>query len=217
MPKTSDLLLCYASPSPAASPIYYPSITPENEPINLWCQPSSRLIPFDGLCRVFITIIPTESPIAVATRSKAWTVFARSNPGVMGSTLQIHLQFSFQFRAFQESSANSSRLRSDSSPTRGMDVCVRLFCICVVLCVGSGLATGSSTVQVVLPTVYKIKKLKWNEAFQRCPMLNMEQQEIRMNIFLDYIIRDLSTDVIFGRFTTGESARYPLGRRSGRY
>jgi hypothetical protein len=24
----------------------------------------------------------------------------------------------------------------------GMDVCVRLFCVCVVLCVGSGLATG---------------------------------------------------------------------------
>jgi hypothetical protein len=27
-----------------------------------------------------------------------------------------------------------------SNPTRGMDVCVRLFCVCVVLCVGSGLA-----------------------------------------------------------------------------
>jgi hypothetical protein len=30
----------------------------------------------------------------------------------------------------------------DSDPTRGMDVCVRLFCVYVVLCVGSGLATG---------------------------------------------------------------------------
>jgi hypothetical protein len=29
-----------------------------------------------------------------------------------------------------------------SNPTRGMDVCVRLFCIFVVLCIGSGLATG---------------------------------------------------------------------------
>jgi hypothetical protein len=29
-----------------------------------------------------------------------------------------------------------------SNPTRGMDVCVRLFYVCVVLCVGSGLATG---------------------------------------------------------------------------
>jgi hypothetical protein len=28
------------------------------------------------------------------------------------------------------------------NPTRGMDVCVRLFCVCVVLCVGSGLTTG---------------------------------------------------------------------------
>jgi hypothetical protein len=41
-----------------------------------------------------------------------------------------------------------------------MDVCVRLFCVCVVLCVGSGLATGCSPVQGILPTVYRITKLK---------------------------------------------------------
>jgi hypothetical protein len=29
-----------------------------------------------------------------------------------------------------------------SNPTRGMDVCVRSFYDCVVMCVGSGLATG---------------------------------------------------------------------------
>jgi hypothetical protein len=29
-----------------------------------------------------------------------------------------------------------------SNPIQGMDVCVRLFCVCVVVCVGSGLATG---------------------------------------------------------------------------
>jgi hypothetical protein len=29
-----------------------------------------------------------------------------------------------------------------SNPTRGMDVRARLFCVCVVLCAGSGLATG---------------------------------------------------------------------------
>jgi hypothetical protein len=29
-----------------------------------------------------------------------------------------------------------------SNPIRGMVVFVRLFCVCVVLCVGSGLATG---------------------------------------------------------------------------
>jgi hypothetical protein len=33
-------------------------------------------------------------------------------------------------------------------------MCVRLFCICVILCVGSGLATGRSPVQGVLPTAY---------------------------------------------------------------
>jgi hypothetical protein len=41
-----------------------------------------------------------------------------------------------------------------------MDDCVRLFCVCVVLCVDIGLAAGWSPVQGVLPTVYKIKKLK---------------------------------------------------------
>jgi hypothetical protein len=48
----------------------------------------------------------------VAARSKAWTVFARSNTGIVGSKL-----------------------------TRGMDICVRLFCVCVVLYAGSGLET----------------------------------------------------------------------------
>jgi hypothetical protein len=36
-----------------------------------------------------------------------------------------------------------------------MDVYVSLFCACVVLCAGSGLATGSSPAQVVLTTAYK--------------------------------------------------------------
>jgi hypothetical protein len=40
-----------------------------------------------------------------------------------------------------------------SNPIRGMDVCVLLFCVCVVLCAGSGLATGLSPVQGALPTV----------------------------------------------------------------
>jgi hypothetical protein len=58
-------------------------------------------------------------------------VFACSNAGIMGS-----------------------------NPTQDMDVCARLFCVCVFLCVGSGLATGWSPVQGVLPIVYSIKELK---------------------------------------------------------
>jgi hypothetical protein len=72
-----------------------------------------------------------ELPITVVARSKASTVFAHTNAVIVGS-----------------------------NPTQGMDVCMRLFCVCVVLCVGSGLATGWSSVQGVLPTVYRIKKLK---------------------------------------------------------
>jgi hypothetical protein len=59
-----------------------------------------------------------DEPITVAAWSKAWTVFACTNTGVVGV-----------------------------NPTRGMNICVHLFYVCVVL---SG----------VLPTVYRIKKLK---------------------------------------------------------
>jgi hypothetical protein len=64
-------------------------------------------------------------PITVAARSKAWTVFACSNAGIVSS-----------------------------NPTqRHGCMCVRLFCVCIVLCVGSGLATGWSLVDGVLPTM----------------------------------------------------------------
>jgi hypothetical protein len=63
-------------------------------------------------------------PVTVAARSKAWTVVARSDAGIV-----------------------------DSNPTQGMEVCLRLFYVCVVLCLGSGLATGWSLVQGVLPSV----------------------------------------------------------------
>jgi hypothetical protein len=49
----------------------------------------------------------------VAARSKARTIFARSDTEIVGSNL-----------------------------TGGMDVCVRLFCVCVVLCVGRSIVTG---------------------------------------------------------------------------
>jgi hypothetical protein len=54
-----------------------------------------------------------ELPITVGARSKARTLFARSKAEIVGS-----------------------------KHTQGMDVCVRLFCVCVVLCVRRGLATG---------------------------------------------------------------------------
>jgi hypothetical protein len=79
-----------------------------------------------------------SQPITVAAPSKAWIFLARSNAVIVGS-----------------------------KPTQGMDVCVRLFCVCVVLCVGSGLATSWSPVQGDIPTVYRIKKLKNRPRFKR--------------------------------------------------
>jgi hypothetical protein len=49
----------------------------------------------------------------------------------------------------------------ESHSRHGCLYCMRLFCVCVfVLCVGRGLAMGRSPVQGVLPTVYRMKKLK---------------------------------------------------------
>jgi hypothetical protein len=57
-------------------------------------------------------ILMMETPIVVAARSGASTVFARLNAVIVGS-----------------------------NPIQGMNVCVRLFCVRVVLCLGSGLAS----------------------------------------------------------------------------
>jgi hypothetical protein len=74
--------------------------------------------------QIYIKVRGKILPITVGARSKALTVFARSNTGIVSS-----------------------------NPTGGMDVCVRLFYVCVVLCVDKGLATGCSPEQGVLPTV----------------------------------------------------------------
>jgi hypothetical protein len=68
----------------------------------------------------------------VAAWAKTWTVFARSNTGIAGS-----------------------------NPIQGMDVCVRLFCVCVVLCVCSGLATADPPPRSPIDCVsdYKIEKV----------------------------------------------------------
>jgi hypothetical protein len=66
----------------------------------------------------------------------AWTVFARSNTGIVSS-----------------------------SPTRGMDVCLCLFC--VVLCIGRGLARGWSPRPKSPADTAWFKKLKKRARFTR--------------------------------------------------
>jgi hypothetical protein len=74
--------------------------------------------------QLFVT--KSTEPVTVAERSEACTVFARSEAGIVGS-----------------------------NPNQGMDIwCVcAFFCVCVVLCLGRGLATSWSPVQGVLPSV----------------------------------------------------------------
>jgi hypothetical protein len=76
----------------------------------------------------------------VAERSKAWTVHARSNTGNVGS-----------------------------SPTQGMNVFLRLFCV------GVGCGFGRLIPRPRSPThCLRIKKLMWNKAFWWSPMLRSE-------------------------------------------
>jgi hypothetical protein len=68
----------------------------------------------EGRCILQCVMLICENimPVTVAAQSETSTVFAHSNTGIVGS-----------------------------NSTRVTDVCVRLFCVCVVLCVDSGLAT----------------------------------------------------------------------------
>jgi hypothetical protein len=95
-----------------------------------WSLSSTQSTPANP-CAYLLPLYLHPGPITVAARSEVWTVFVRSDTGVVGPNL-----------------------------TQVMDVCVRLFHVCAVLRIGSGLATGWSTVREVLPTVYRIKKLK---------------------------------------------------------
>jgi hypothetical protein len=60
-------------------------------------------------------------PTTEAVRSKASIVFARWNTGIVGS-----------------------------NPTQGMDDCLHLFCVCAVLCAGSGLTPVQGALKAVL-------------------------------------------------------------------
>jgi hypothetical protein len=93
-------------------------------------------VPLSVLSFIFY-LYSHDSLITVAARSKARTVFPGSKTRIVGS-----------------------------NPTRGMDVCVRLLCVYVVLGVGSGLATGWSPVQGFLQTVYRLRNWKSDQGSQ---------------------------------------------------
>jgi hypothetical protein len=97
----------------SAKVIYFSKI--QNYAAQNVCTPQN----FAHANMTFMMVHSWELLITVTVCSKAWTLFAHSNAGIMGS-----------------------------NPTQDMHVyvCV-LFCVCVVLRVGSGLATDWSLVQ----------------------------------------------------------------------
>jgi hypothetical protein len=82
-------------------------------------------------CFVLYVMYCYIAPVTVAARCKAWTVFARSKTGIVGS-----------------------------NSTRGMDVCVRFFCVYVVLCGSRGLATGWSPAKESYRLCIALRKCK---------------------------------------------------------
>jgi hypothetical protein len=85
-------------------------------------------------------------PITVAARCKAWTILARSNAGIVGS-----------------------------NPTQGMDVCVRLLCVCV-LYVDSGLATGWSPSKESYRLCIGLKNWKSGQGPKGCRAIERERE-----------------------------------------
>jgi hypothetical protein len=98
------------------------------------------------------TFVIYQQLIAVAARSKAWNVFASSHAGIGGS-----------------------------NATLGMDVCLCLFCVCAVLCAGSGLAMGWSPPRS--PTdCLRLRNWSENEVFHGCPVLKVGATGIKIHI-----------------------------------
>jgi hypothetical protein len=58
-------------------------------------------------------------------------------------------------------------------------MCMRLFCVCVVLCLGRGLATGQSLVRGVLSSVKMINETKKSAV---CSEVRAKRKEISQSI-----------------------------------
>jgi hypothetical protein len=100
---------------------------------NVGASTSHRLVGLHGLLQGYIyPLLPYIFVALIAgSAAKAWNVLSRPKCGIVGS-----------------------------NPTQWIYVCLSLFCMCVVRCVGSGFATCWSPVRGFVSTVDRVKKLK---------------------------------------------------------
>jgi hypothetical protein len=119
--------------------------------------------------------------ITVTAHYGAWTVFARLNTGVVGS-----------------------------NPTRGTNVCVCLFRVYAVMCVGSGLVTGWSPVQGIPPSMYRFTKLKKvAKAQERAvePLVNAWMNEWRWDWYVEGM---MDNRIVWETFLTKRQGKWSL-------
>jgi hypothetical protein len=106
----------------------------------------------------FLSSFHPSNPVQVSPLQLQW---------MASSHVRLHSRTNFSFHYFRQAGHGSQRSKEcivlsrseagivGSNPTQDMDVWfVRaFFCVCVVLCIGRGLVTSWSPVQVVLPSV----------------------------------------------------------------
>jgi hypothetical protein len=100
--------------------LHFSGLTEESHEIRQSGHPvywpkSEQSTSFITAAQTYLNTLIYPLPVTVAARSEAWTVFARSNAGVVGS-----------------------------NPSLSMDACMLLFSVRVFLYVGRGLVTGWS-------------------------------------------------------------------------
>jgi hypothetical protein len=118
-----------------------------------------------------VTTRSTSGSCLISQTFASYPVHSAPRPQFLYSFLNVPSQFSFLREKHADHSGHAvygmNRLRSLEHWDLGFESHSRHGCLCTfILCVGSGLATGWSPVQGVLPTVYGLRNWKCGQGPQ---------------------------------------------------